>query len=427
MAFNGSGSFVRLYNWVQDRINGIKIRADRMDAEMDGMATGLSNTICRDGQSTTTAAIPFAQGIQTDDIDEESAAAGVTIDSVLLKDGRVDWSKASNVASTATTSLVDIDGNYVVITGTNTITGLGTAAAGVTRLVRFSGSLTLTHNATSLILGTGANRTTADGDVAAFVSEGSGNWRELFYSDLSEIQTSYQPLDADLTALAGLTSAANKVPYFTGSEAAGLLDFVDEDNMSSDSATAVASQQSIKAYVDSNPLSTEEQVEVIAISSNTASWTAAAAMDADYVYFLRCFLIPATDDVDLYLRTNTDAGAGNYAWVQHGMKTNGTAADGGSSSATQMELRHLASAGNGWGNGATEGVAIDVKIHPADGTRYDTFLWHAAGYQAGADFTSINGMGSRLSATAGKKPTLLFASGDIAYAEGVLTRIKRTS
>jgi hypothetical protein len=50
------------------------------------------------------------------------------------------------------------------------------------RYVRFSGALTLTHNATSLILRTGANRTTASGDTALFLSDGSGNWREMSYS-----------------------------------------------------------------------------------------------------------------------------------------------------------------------------------------------------------------------------------------------------
>lgn len=50
MAFNGSGVFVRLYNWVTDKTNLVNITASRMDAEMDGMASGLSNCVTRDGQ-----------------------------------------------------------------------------------------------------------------------------------------------------------------------------------------------------------------------------------------------------------------------------------------------------------------------------------------------------------------------------------------
>jgi len=59
MPFNGSGVFSRVYNWVTDRDNAIKVRADRMDAEFDGIATGLSNCITRDGQTTISANIPF--------------------------------------------------------------------------------------------------------------------------------------------------------------------------------------------------------------------------------------------------------------------------------------------------------------------------------------------------------------------------------
>lgn len=63
--------------------------------------------------------------------------------------------------------------------------------------------------------------------------------------------TSVQPLDSELTALSTLTSVSNKIPRFTGSGTADLLDFKDENTMASNSATAVPSQRSVKEYVDS--------------------------------------------------------------------------------------------------------------------------------------------------------------------------------
>lgn len=81
-----------------------------------------------------------------------------------------------DIASASTTDLGAASGDYVHITGTTTITALGTANAGREVTVRFTGALTLTHNATSLILPGSANITTASGDTAIFRSEGSGNW-----------------------------------------------------------------------------------------------------------------------------------------------------------------------------------------------------------------------------------------------------------
>jgi hypothetical protein len=80
-----------------------------------------------------------------------------------------------DLASATTTDLGTVTAN-VRITGTTTITGFGTATSGITRKLRFAAALTLTHNATSLILPGAANITTAAGDTAEAISLGSGNW-----------------------------------------------------------------------------------------------------------------------------------------------------------------------------------------------------------------------------------------------------------
>ena len=42
MPFNEQGLFERLYSWLADRDNGVKIRADRMDQEMDGFKDAIN-------------------------------------------------------------------------------------------------------------------------------------------------------------------------------------------------------------------------------------------------------------------------------------------------------------------------------------------------------------------------------------------------
>lgn len=91
-------------------------------------------------------------------------------------------SQGNAIASAATTP-IGAAGTalYTTITGTTAITSFGTVGAGTLRIVEFSGALTLTHNATSLKLPGSANITTATGDVAFFVSLGSGNWKCLHF------------------------------------------------------------------------------------------------------------------------------------------------------------------------------------------------------------------------------------------------------
>lgn len=66
MPFNGSGGFSVVYSWVAQAAAGVKIVAANQDVQWADVATnGLSNVICKDGQTTTTALIPFAVGIST--------------------------------------------------------------------------------------------------------------------------------------------------------------------------------------------------------------------------------------------------------------------------------------------------------------------------------------------------------------------------
>jgi hypothetical protein len=86
----------------------------------------------------------------------------------------------TEIASAATCDIGSLSTVCAAITGTTAITAFGTGTTKL-RFVRFEGALTLTHNATSLILLGGASRTTAAGDVGIYTSDASGNWRERHY------------------------------------------------------------------------------------------------------------------------------------------------------------------------------------------------------------------------------------------------------
>jgi len=89
------------------------------------------------------------------------------------------FDKGGDVASA--TSITVPDENYFDITGTTTTAGFSTVNAGIMKMVQFDGALQLTHNSGSFNLPTGANITTAAGDRALFRSEGSGNWRCMWF------------------------------------------------------------------------------------------------------------------------------------------------------------------------------------------------------------------------------------------------------
>lgn len=119
---------------------------------------------------------------------------------------------SDTIASASTTDLGTKDSTFLTVSGTTTITGLGTVSAGIYKFVTFSGALILTHNGTSLILPGSANITTVAGDTALFLSLGSGNWKCMFYERISG-----SPLNANLSAIAALAVTDNNIIVGNGS------------------------------------------------------------------------------------------------------------------------------------------------------------------------------------------------------------------
>ena len=59
MAYNGSGTYVRVTNWQADATAHVKIKSDRHDTQDDDFAVALSNVVCKDGQSSPVNDLPM--------------------------------------------------------------------------------------------------------------------------------------------------------------------------------------------------------------------------------------------------------------------------------------------------------------------------------------------------------------------------------
>lgn len=219
---------------------------------------------------------------------------------------QVDYGESPVVAA-ATTDLGALDTNTVLVTGSGAITSLGSSASELTPLynVRFGGAMTLTYDASALILPGAANIVTAAGDAALFLYLGSGNWRCVSYHRAS--------------------GAALYSPYSNG--ASGLV-----------------------------AESVQEAVDELAATGwrvlGNASVSAAAAVDftsdigaacRDYCILVHD-LVPSTNTADLCLRISTDggstwkSGASDYKYARLASVSAAVAADAGSNGDTSMVL-----------------------------------------------------------------------------------------
>lgn len=121
----------------------------------------------------------------------------------------------ATLASASTTDLGSVDPAAVTISGTTTITSFGTTGVtGQIKFLKFSGILTLTYNATSLILPGAVNTVTAVGDnaIAKCLSGSSGNWEIIQYTRAAGIGVSSIAGNSGAFTLGnGLTNSTNQI------------------------------------------------------------------------------------------------------------------------------------------------------------------------------------------------------------------------
>ena len=189
-----------------------------------------------------------------------------------------------------------------------------------------------------------------------------------------------------------------------GGANARVTTILDEDTMGSDSATSLATQQSIKAYVDSFssgwiPLAT-------ATASSTATIDFSLTGSYEHYVVVMDHIIPATDGADMYLRVSDDGGSTfettNYAYsCSEAINSTHQFSDSGSgSTGTEIKLNVAAgSVGNVTGENCSGIVHIltNATGHPhvfgrLGGRRSDGFIFNSTVYGTWSTATAITGI-----------------------------------
>lgn len=256
MSFNGSGVFVRLYNWVTDRANNIVVSADRMDAEDDGFAAGLSNCITKDGQQTITNDIPWSNhkitGLGTATVRSDATNLGQVQDSTAQWSSTTGGTANAITVSTSPAITAYAAGQVVRFTATNNNTGATTISwSGLTAKAAQWGAAAMVggeivtgrtyeavYDGTNFQVMGITTATPAFGDTITQTSTDAGSGAA---PTLEQYRNSASPAAADLigvTKYTGQNSTPAKVTYAT------LGAKIDDPTAASEDASLVATIKS---------------------------------------------------------------------------------------------------------------------------------------------------------------------------------------
>jgi hypothetical protein len=150
--------------------------------------------------------------------------------------------------------------------------------------------------------------------------------------------------------------------------------FLDQDNMSSDSATAGATQQSIKAYADS--LAGGGYILITATTISNDASISFTSIDSTYDHYILELInvVPATDTAHLYIRTSNDGGSsydsGGSDYQKQSLQSHDTTVTGTGETTDALDLTGSTESGDDAG-GVSGRITIDDPANTATFTR----LW----------------------------------------------------
>ncbi len=298
MSRNGSGGYSLPVNTWNPATTGVSATVTDWQALINDLATAMQQSVSADGQTPITGNLAMGNNKLT------GLSAGTATGHSLRWEQLFSQGTIANLASATTTDIGAQNTSFLNITGTTTITGLGTNYNGPRYLV-FAGALTLTHSATLVCPGA-ANITTAANDSAIAIPI-SGGWQIVAYQKASGLPVS-------TTGLAPIAS-----PTFTGVPAAPTA-------AAATSTTQLATTAFVQQEVPAASTTAAGKVELATSAeaqagTDTTRAITATAMKAAQIQLQTAVTLTTQTAIDF---TSIPSWANRITMLFSGVSTNGT-------------------------------------------------------------------------------------------------------